>query len=369
MRAISGLILLFTMTGMSLPSASAADPVAPNGNWKLNVPLGREGELVLMLALNEQDGKWVADYLTASEKLRLEPKFKSVTVKGDSVQFAMEFGGRDFVSFDGMLSKDKKKITGSISVGGGALQLTEMHPTKLRSLDDRFEVARETLTQLEDGPGLFGAGGEVLAKAAAKKVPAEEIRALLERLNKVAATYGPRWERESTLQCANLLTGQEGFGDLAVAQAKRAERLLTDEDDAATRIKVLETVVKTLTKAGKAADVKPYATQARQARSPRLRRIREVAPVQDDGICRPQGQVRSRRAGGSLHRGRVPAVRRSRSGLRRPHEDVQARGRDAAAIPRSRPGPGPAHEPGLDEAARRLLLRTGAWGPDGVHRW
>ncbi|MBA4189284.1 MAG: hypothetical protein C0467_14910 [Planctomycetaceae bacterium] len=259
MRAVSGFVLLMAL---SIPLASGADPAPPpSGNWKLTVPLGREGDLVLMLAMNEEDGKWVGDYLTASAELRAQPKFKKLSVKGDNVQFTLEFSGREFVNFDGVLSKDKKKISGSVSVGGGPLQLTELYPTKLKKLDDPFEVARESLSQIEGGPGLFGAAGEVLAKAGAKKVPADEVRAVLERVNKAAAGYGPRWERESTLQCANLLAGQAGFGDLAVAQAKRAERLLTDDDDAATRMKVLETVVTALTKAGKADDAKPYATQ------------------------------------------------------------------------------------------------------------
>lgn len=259
MRAVSGFVLLMMM--VSLPLATAADPPPPSGFWKLNVPLGREGELILMLAVTEQDGKWVGDYLTASAELRAQPKFKNLVVKGDVVQFSLEFTGREFVSFDGVLSKDKKKISGSISVGGGPLQLTELYPTKLKKLDDAFEVAREALGQVDDGPLLFGAAGEVLAKAGAKKVPVDDIRAILERVNKAAAVYGPRWERETTLRCANLLTGQDGFGDLAVAQAKRAERLLTDDDDAATRMKVLEAVVQAMTKAGKGDDAKTYATQ------------------------------------------------------------------------------------------------------------
>ena len=148
-----------------------------------------------------------------------------------------------------------------MSMFGGRLILTELHPTKLRKLDDPFEVARETLAQIEGGPLLFEAAAAVLSKAATKKLPAEEVGALIDRVNKASATYGPRWERETTLRLAEALAGQEGYGDIAVAQAKRAERLLTDSDDTATRMKVLEAVVKALTKAGKADDAKQYAGQ------------------------------------------------------------------------------------------------------------
>jgi hypothetical protein len=80
-------------------------------------------------------------------------------------------------------------------------------------------------------------------------------------VNKAADNYGPRWELDMALRTVELLSAQEGFADLAVAQAKRAERLLTDDTSAATRIAVLETIVRTLTKAGKADDAKPYQAQ------------------------------------------------------------------------------------------------------------
>lgn len=239
----------------------AADPVAPAGFWKFSLPTGQGGDVVLMLALTEQDGKWVGDYLTASEKLIAEPKFKTLKITGDHVQFSMELKGREFVTFDGMVAKDKKKVAGSISLLGGPLVLVELLPTKLKKLDDPFELARETLTQVEGGPVLFSASQEVLNKAGAKKVPADEVRAIIDRVNKAAAGYGPRWEREVTLRMATTLAAQEGLGEVAVAQAKRAERLLTDDDDAATRLKVLEAVVQALTKAGKPDDAKPYLAQ------------------------------------------------------------------------------------------------------------
>lgn len=255
--------LLLAATGLLLAAglSRAADPTPPAGYWKLSVPAGQGQEVLMMVAFTEQDGKWVGDYLMSNEKLTIEPKFKALKVTGDVVQFTIEANGRDLVSFDGAVSKDKKKIAGSISVFGGPIALTELHPTKLKKIDDPFELAREALTQVEGGPALFDAAGAVLAKAAEKKVPADDVRAILDRVNKAAAGYGPRWEREMTLRLAETLSGQDGLADVAVAQAKRAERLLSDDDDAATRMKVLEAVVRTLNKSGKADDAKPYAAQ------------------------------------------------------------------------------------------------------------
>lgn len=244
--------------------ARAADPVPPAGYWKLNLPGGNGGEVTLMVAFTQQDGKWIGDYLTSSQELRIQPKFKSLKVAGDHVQFtleAQEFSGRDFVSFDGLLAKDKKKITGSISLLGEKLTLADLYPSKLKKLDDPFELARETLTQIEGGPKMFEAAFRVVEKAGSKKVPADDVRAIVDRVNKAATAYGPRWERDVTLRLAEALAGQEGLGEVAVAQAKRAERLLTDDDDAATRMKVLESVAGSLTKAGKPDEARPYAAQ------------------------------------------------------------------------------------------------------------
>jgi hypothetical protein len=225
------------------------------------LPTGKEEDITLMLAFTEQDGKWVGDYLSSSAKLVAEPKFKSLKVAGDIVQFSLDLKGQELVSFDGVLSKDKKKIAGSLSLVGGPLMITELYPTKLKKLDDPVEIARETLTQVESGPSLFEAAFEVISKAAAKKIPADEVRAILDRVNKAAAGYGPRWEREITLRLAESLASQTGFADIAVAQAKRAERLLSDEDDASTRMAILETVTKALTKAGKPDEARPYLAQ------------------------------------------------------------------------------------------------------------
>lgn len=259
MRAVAALVLILSLSLTLTLSARAADPVPPNGFWKLTVPV-RGGEVILMVAFTEQDGKWIGDYLASTGRVPPQTKLKGLKVNGDVVQFSIDAGGQELLSFDGVLSKDKKKIAGSLSLGG-ELQLTELYPTKLKSLDDPFDIARETLAQVEGGPQLFGAAQEVLAKAGAKKVPLDEVRAIVDRVNKAATNYGPRWERETALRLVDVLAAQPGLSEVAVAQAKRAERLLTDDDDAATRMKVLGAVADALTKAGKADEAKPYQAQ------------------------------------------------------------------------------------------------------------
>jgi hypothetical protein len=60
---------------------------------------------------------------------------------------------------------------------------------------------------------------------------------------------------------ARRVAALEGLSELAIAQAKRTERLLTDDDTAATRMTVLEALVRTFTKAGKPDEAKAYVAQ------------------------------------------------------------------------------------------------------------
>ena len=249
-------VVLIGMCGL----ARAAEPAPASSSWKLTFTSGKD-DIVLLLAFSEQEGKWTGKFIGSLPRLIAEPKFKSLKVEGDAIQFALEIKGQDFLSFDGLLSKDKKKIVGSMSIAGsGRLRLTELYPTKLKNLEDPFEFVRELATQVE-GAELFDLAVEILGAAAEKKVPAEEVRALVDRVNKASAAYGPRWERAMTLRMAETLAAQKEFADLAVTQAKRAERLLSDDVDVATRLSVLEAVIKALTKAGKVEEAKPYTVQ------------------------------------------------------------------------------------------------------------
>jgi hypothetical protein len=239
----------------------AADPVPPAGKWKLTFPVDRGEEVVMLISFAQKDGKWAAEYLGSSLPLKGQPTVSSVKIDGDAVAFSLGFMGRELVSFDGLLSKDRKRLNGSLALLGGRLRPTTMYPTKLAKLDDEFALAREALAQVGDGPEVFDLAFAVLGRAGANKLPADEARGIVDRLSKAAAAYGPRWERDTTLRLVEVLTAQAGLADLAVAQAKRAERLLTDEDSAATRMAVLEAIARALAKAGKPDEARPYLAQ------------------------------------------------------------------------------------------------------------
>ncbi|MGL6094685.1 MAG: hypothetical protein ACRC7O_02640, partial [Fimbriiglobus sp.] len=231
--------------------AAAADP---SGLWKLRFADGQDS-VTLLISLSKTDGKWAGDFIGSSAKLKLEPTFSGITVDGDGVRFRLAFGDREFINFDGVVASDGKLVRGSYTQFGGQLRLTELHPSKLKKLDDPFDLARENATQL-DGPELFDAGFAVAERAAEKKLPADEVRGIADRLGKAAAAYGTRWERTVAGRLAETLAAQKGYADVALAQARKAERLLGDNPPVGPAITITETLARALEAAGKTDEAK-----------------------------------------------------------------------------------------------------------------
>jgi hypothetical protein len=252
-RLLSAAVVLIAATTPLL----AADPPKPTGNWKFKFEEGQT--ITFLLAFSEEDGKWVGDFIGSNPQLRAEPKVVGLGVKGEAVKFAIELGGREAFSFEGVLAKDGKKLVGSVSKFGGPLETTELYPSKLKKLTDPVDLAREDFAQREGGKGWFEDGFTVAGKSAEKQLSADDARAIADRLTKAAAAYGPRYELFVALKLANSFAAQDGFAEVAVAQAQRAERMLTEDAPVNVQMDVLAAVAAALTKAGKADDAKKYA--------------------------------------------------------------------------------------------------------------
>ncbi len=237
------------------PAVRAADHPAA-GTWKFSLP-AEENPIVFLFMLSETDKGWVGDFLGTSQDLGTEPAIEKVSVKDDVVNFSLKIGQRSF-SYDGRIAKDGKKISGTLNFGERLL-LIDLMPSKLKILSEKeaFNLARETLTQTEGGPDFFNALPKVLSQATAKKLKAEEVRALVDRAGKVAEAYGPRWQRTIAMRIANSLVEQDAFMAIAIEQARLAERSLKPDDDAATQMQVLQDLAKVLTKAKKTDELKP----------------------------------------------------------------------------------------------------------------
>jgi hypothetical protein len=246
---------------MTLAAGTGALAAPPEGSWKMRMA-ATDRSMTLLFAFSRADGKWACDFIDSRPAFQREPKVTAVTVNGDAVRFTLSIAGRDFFTFDGTVAKDGKKMTGSFAQPGGPLQVTELTPSQLKKLDDPFAINRELLEQAEaTSPDLFDYGFEILPLAAAKKLTAEEVRGMADKLTKAAPAYGPRWDRSVALKIANALVDQPGLADVALAQARRAERLLAEDDPVTDRLDVLDVLNRSLTKANKPDEAKPVATQ------------------------------------------------------------------------------------------------------------
>jgi hypothetical protein len=250
--------LSLTVLVLFAASLPAADP--PAGSWKLTLRLG-ERPVMFLLAFSQSEGKWVGDIVDATAQFKAEPKIESVIVNGASLKFSMSLDKQPFLTFDGVAAKDGKKIAGSISLGGGPLELTDLRPSQLKKLTDPFELTKETLAQSEDPQTVFDTSLALLGQAAAKKMKPEDARAIVDRATKLSTDYGARWERNAALKFASTLADQAGFEDVAIAQARKAERLLADDDEALVRMEVLSTLSRVLTIAKKPDEAKKYDLQ------------------------------------------------------------------------------------------------------------
>lgn len=250
MLRLLALLLLLTAPLLAAP---------PEGSWKITLPTRQP--ITMLIAFSPSEGKWVADVIDITAKLPREPKITDVSVDGEVVKFTLQMTPDTRISFDGLASKDGKTLKGSLQFNQSPPRLVELQPSKLKSLSDSFDVAKEGFTQSEDAETVFENAKEVLRQAAVKKLPLDEARSIVDRVAKLSAPSGRRWERYIALQLADVLAGQSGFADVALAQARRAERLLTDDDDAPTRMATLEVLVRSLKAAQKADEAKPYEAQ------------------------------------------------------------------------------------------------------------
>jgi hypothetical protein len=234
--------------------ARAAEPASAAGAWKLAIPI-QTSTLTMLLKLQEKDGKWVGEFLGSAPPLRAPATIEDVSVSGDRLKLTVKLGAQG-LSFDGKLPAEKGgKVQGTLSLGGD-LQLTQLMPSQLKDLKDPFELAVESAKQAEGGPELFEAVFDVLNQAGAKKVPADDVRALAAKANKAAEPYGARWQRSVALRLSRALLGVEGQAPAALQQARRAERLLEPADSTGDQVPVYEALAAALVKAGQADEAK-----------------------------------------------------------------------------------------------------------------
>src|SRR5208337_1576369 len=134
------------------------------------------------------------------------------------------------IRFEGKIPKDKEAKVPLSLVERGEISPAILEATTLTSLD-KFEVARDLVAKQNGGHEVVNSALELLANATKLKAKPEEVRAWADKAARSAEAYGPLWHREIIIDIADLLGRQEGFANVAVQYARRAEGLLDEAKD------------------------------------------------------------------------------------------------------------------------------------------
>jgi hypothetical protein len=232
-------------------AARAAEALA--GNWKVTILNSDQPQTLWLIQLENKDGKWTGSVLAVAERV---PKFtmEGLAVTSERVRFTLKTGDQAF-TFDCKPPKQGAKVVKGSIAQDGQMVPCELEATALKTLDP-YEISKELLADKPDDPGVFSTALRLLSVAGEKKAKPEEVRGWAEKAWKAAEPYGTRWQQEMAVRIAEVLTNQEGFAQVALPYAQRAERLLEPKDQARTKQRVYSVYAQTLEKAGKADEAK-----------------------------------------------------------------------------------------------------------------
>jgi thiol-disulfide isomerase/thioredoxin len=235
----------------------AADE-APAGTWKMSLyiepgeGLPPEKQLLWLVQLESADGKWTAKVL---DRVKGAPQATTgdVKVADGTLRFTLTLGETPF-QFEGQLPKGEVKVlTGAVSRPKRAIP-AELERTTVKALD-AFELDKEALPTTT-GFAVTVKAMSLLEQAEKHKAKPEEVRSWAEKAYKAAEVYGPRLQADITLEIAEALAQQDGYADVAVNFARRAERGLEPKTKLPRVKRTLDALATALKKAGKADEAK-----------------------------------------------------------------------------------------------------------------
>jgi hypothetical protein len=295
---LAGLVML-----AALPAYAADGGI--EGNYKL-VYLAGANEVPLAVFKLEKAGGKLTGSVVAGGQIGAADLSK-VTLDGKVIHF--DIGGRNTGNFEGVVDGDT--IPGSFQIGtnlltaklvktteetpGGMTQLKIPELTKVNGLelkvrqlamklrqekedDKKAEIQkeikdaqdkastevpklyREIMEKHPDSPAAVIAGYALLRNAKLKATE-EDARKWVGIIATLNAKHGPRLANDTTIQLAEILATRADLKGLALAEAKKAEALLTEKSTTEERVRVLKAVLPALKNNGKADEAKGVETQ------------------------------------------------------------------------------------------------------------
>jgi len=302
------LLIAASVIVFCIPVASAAEAI-PEGNWRFSQNFGAGESPLALVKVEKKDGEVSVSVVEAAIKASV--KVSDLKVIDKVVTLNVDIGGNKYV-FEGFIdSKDAKVIRGSFGDGTrlfrgslnaqegekieqpalptapdemGQAQRLSMTATQLRfkaqqakdandkaELQDKAKAAqneadekvpglyRDVIAKHSDSPFAADAANSLLRRADKIKPKAEEVATWVKIVQSDAAKYGPKIERESSLQVTETIVGQKEIAATALPLVEKVVAGVKESDPLALQSRAL----KVLIKAEKAAGKNNAATEAR----------------------------------------------------------------------------------------------------------
>jgi hypothetical protein len=271
---ITGFLFLFPVT---LPSHAAESPFA--GKWKV-VALPPGAELTLWLVqLTEKDGRLQAELVgapgsgTTIGSVDADDKALHLTLKTPFLAYKLSVyapktlatgapllgslearGRRDMVRLE---RTDLKELPGSGIVAPTAAAEALQQAEAIRDAKDRGAAFRGLLSKFAGQPVAFHAALELIALGVEGGAADGELRTRADLALKLAASYGREMEMQAAMQVARQLARGDKQAALALDYARKAQKLLAEDDSAAVRVRVGRTLALALRKGGQPLAARP----------------------------------------------------------------------------------------------------------------
>lgn len=295
-----------TLVGLTLAIAVAAPLQAQEGTWRLSyITNGTTENTAAIIKVKVADGKATGELVAGNPRL-LNLSLKSVTQEGTDLRVILQ-NGTVTMTFEAAVPKQPGKVLPGVMAIDGALSPGMLAATEDATLDakstlrllncpplqqaktlqnrvlllrqqaafskdpekkkelikqaaeadqaakkDVPRLLREVLDQHADNPGALDASLSLIRAAKTNDAKPDDVKAWAAAGAKSAKAYGTRFEADFAAQVATALIALEGMDKLALDYARQAEKSLPAHASASEQVRVLGTLVRTLTKDGQA---------------------------------------------------------------------------------------------------------------------
>jgi hypothetical protein len=254
---------------------TGAHAAPTDGNWQLTLAVRDALIDMALVKITTKDGKAEVEMTSAGDPGLRGGKATAASLEKNTLTFTLSAGPRNF-KFVAQVpegEKEPKVLKGVIHVGNFAVLPAVLERTKLREIEiekafhepDELKTLHRAETKLleqrykeleekyPNSPILMTGSRVVLATLLKEKADDAALKAAVDRLRKVAASFGPELEEPTDLEIAKAVVARGRLGEFALPIALAAEKKLPADAPVGVAIPAAEFVIAAL-KAAKKTD-------------------------------------------------------------------------------------------------------------------